>query len=78
MSIIDHKIAGRVTIESDDNLKTKLRAFGIKHQAQEHDNLTKDERSAIRDNFFSELVIIHTTIFYNHNNSKYMIISHQN
>ena len=48
MSIIDHKIAGRVTIESDDNLKTKLRAFGIKHQAQEHDNLTKNERSAIQ------------------------------
>ena len=47
MSILDKKHSNQITIESEDNLKTKLKCFGIKHKAKEKEVLSRPEKEAI-------------------------------
>jgi len=50
MSILDKKDQNKVTIESNEHLKTKLKCFGIKHQPNTSlDPLTKEEKQAAKN-----------------------------
>ena len=47
MSILDKKHGNQITISSEENLKTKLKCFGIKHHRQDKDVLSHSEKQAI-------------------------------
>jgi hypothetical protein len=48
MSILEKRQSKQISITSEDNFKTKLKCFGIKHDPPDSEVLTREERNAIK------------------------------